>query len=162
MFFFFFVFCFCFYVYVSGFHFCFLFCFEFQCVFNLFLAYLFLFYFCGFCSIKLFFISYLPHNLIVQCFTHARLGLRECQVVSVVCEVYCVLCSWELNYYLVSSCFSLVYLRPIFHPVTVVSEVISPFLYSIPPDCRSCNTYKDPVHPNCFLTAYICNFLIHF
>ena len=88
---------------------------------------MFLFYFCGFCSIKLFFISYLPHNLIVQCFTHARLGLRECQVVSVVCEVYCVLCSRELNYYLVSSCFSLVYLRPIFRPVTVVSEVISPF-----------------------------------
>ena len=75
----------------------------------------FLFYFCGFCSIKLFLISYLPHNLIVQCFTHARLGLRECQVVSVVCEVYCVLCSRELNYYLVSSCFSLVYLCPIFH-----------------------------------------------
>ena len=48
---------------------------------------------------------------------------------SVVCEVYCVLCSRELNYYLVSSCFSLVYLRPIFRPVTVVSEVI-PFLYS--------------------------------
>ena len=100
----------------------------------------FYFYFCGFCSIKLFFISYLPHNLIVQCFTHARLGLRECQVVSVVCEVYCVLCSRELNYYLDSSCFSLVYLRPIFRPVTVVSEVISPFLYSIPPDCRSCNS----------------------
>ena len=85
---------------------------------------MFLFYFCGFCSIKLFFISYLPHNLIVQCFTHARLGLRECQVVSVVCEVYCVLCSRELNYYRDSSCFSLVYLRPIFRPVTVVSEVI--------------------------------------
>ena len=59
---------------------------------------------------------------------------------SVVCEVYCVLCSRELNYYLVSSCFSLVYLRPIFRPVTVVTEVISPFLYSIPPNCRSCNS----------------------
>ena len=94
---------------------------------------MFLFYFCGFCSIKLFFISYLPHNLIVQCFTHARLGLRECQVVSVVCEVYCVLYSRELNYYLDSSCFSLVYLRPIFRPTTVVSEGISPFLFSIPP-----------------------------
>ena len=57
----------------------------------------FYFIFCGFCSIKLFFISYIPHNLIVQCFTHALLGLRECQVVSVVCEVYCVLCSRELN-----------------------------------------------------------------
>ena len=45
------------------------------------------FFFCGFCSIKLFLISYLPHNLIVQCFTHALLGLRECQVVSVVCSV---------------------------------------------------------------------------
>ena len=75
----------------------------------------FLFYFCSFCSIKLFLISYLPHNLIVQCFTHARLGLRECQVVSAVCEVYCVLCGRELNYYLVSSCFSLVYLHPHFH-----------------------------------------------
>ena len=59
---------------------------------------------------------------------------------SVVCEVYCVLCSRELNYYLDSSCFSLVYLRPIFRPVTVVSEVISPFLYSISPDCWSCNS----------------------
>ena len=79
--------------------------------------YSFLFYFYGFCSIKLFLIiiSYLPHNLIVQCFTHARLSLRECEVVTAVCEVYCVLCGRELNYYLVSSCFSLVYLRPHFH-----------------------------------------------
>ena len=73
---------------------------------------------------------------------------------SVVCEVYCVLCSRELNYYLVSSCFSLVYLRPIFfiscnggvrsyslstfppifRPTTVVSEGNFPFyIFPFPP-----------------------------
>ena len=82
---------------------------------------------------------------------------------SVVCEVYCVLCSRELNYYRDSSCFSLVYLRPIFRPVTVVSEVIPfsifyssrlsvlqqwcqelnfPFYIFLPlPVFPSCNTY---------------------
>ena len=113
------------YVYVSGFRFFVVVVFTFVFVLSLYVCsiyflhrkalYSFLFYFCSFCSIKLFLISYLPHNLIVQCFTHARLGLRECQAVSVVCEVYCVLCGRELNYYLASSCFSLVYLRPHFH-----------------------------------------------
>ena len=70
----------------------------------------------------------------IQCFTHARLGLRECQVVSVVCEVYCVLCGRELNNYLVSSCFSLVYLRPHFH-ILCNSGVRSyfPFIYLLIP-----------------------------
>ena len=63
-------------------------------MFNLFLAkesslflFIYLFFF-FFGSIKVFLISYLPHNLFVQCFTHARLGLRECQVVR--CIAFCV------------------------------------------------------------------------
>ena len=80
---------------------------------NLFIR--FYFFFLCFCSIKVFLISYLPHNMIVQCFTHASLGLRECQVVSTFCEVYCVLCGRELNHYPEPSCFSLVYLCSHFH-----------------------------------------------